>query len=123
MRAGGCCGGQFAQQQAVMAKDDIPRPDAEFQGRQDNFAAYVNDYLGDLRLVVGVMGAEIWRRVAWASRPRGCARARSGNRSVTPATADFFNSAAAPVYCPRGAGAGVLSWRDGSLVTPAAHAE
>ena len=55
-----------------MANDSIPRPDAQFHTRRNNFVTYVNGHLAKLGLAVGVMGAEIWGRVAWASRPRSC---------------------------------------------------
>ena len=55
-----------------MANDHIPRPDARFHGWQNNFVTYVNGYLADWGLAAGVMGAEIWAWVAWASRPRSC---------------------------------------------------
>ncbi len=45
MRAGGCCGGQLAQGQAVMANDYIPRPDARFPAWRNNFHTYVNGHL------------------------------------------------------------------------------
>ena len=105
-----------------MANDYIPRPDARFHAWRNNFVTAVNGHLADLGLAPGAMGAEIWGRVAWASRPRTCDPPPTGNRSVTAATADFFNSPAVPIYSPCGAGAGVLSSRDGSLATAAAHA-
>ena len=53
-----------------MANDSIPRPDAQFHAWQNNFVTYVNGHLVDSGLAPGVMGAEIWGRVAWASRAR-----------------------------------------------------
>ncbi len=55
-----------------MANDYIPRPDAQFHAWRNNFATYVNGHLADLGLAAGAMGAEIWSRVAWASRARSC---------------------------------------------------
>ena len=72
MRPGRCCAGQLAQGQAIMANDSIPRPDGRFHARQNNFVTYVNGHLADVGLAPGVMGAEIRRCVAWASRPRNC---------------------------------------------------
>ena len=53
-----------------MANDYIPHPHAQLHARRNNFATYVNGHLADLGLAAGAMGAEIWARVAWASRPR-----------------------------------------------------
>jgi hypothetical protein len=105
-----------------MANDYIPRPDARFHAWQNNFVTYVNGHLPDLGLAPGAMGAENWVRVAWASRPRSCDPTPPGNRSVTVATADFFNGPAVPIYPSCGAGAGAFSSRDGSQATVAAHA-
>ena len=55
-----------------MANDYVPRPDAQFHAWRNNFVTDVNGHLADLALAAGVMGAEIWGRVAWASRPRSC---------------------------------------------------
>jgi len=55
-----------------MANDYIPRPDARFHAWQSSFVTYVNGHLAGLGLAADVMGAEIWGRVAWASRPRTC---------------------------------------------------
>jgi hypothetical protein len=55
-----------------MANDCIPRPDIQFHIWQNNFVTYVNGRPADLGLAAGVMGAELWGRVAWASRPRSC---------------------------------------------------
>ena len=46
-----------------MANDYIPRPDAQFHARRNNFVTYVNGHLADLGLAPGVMGAEIWVKV------------------------------------------------------------
>jgi hypothetical protein len=55
-----------------MANDYIPRQDARFHARRNNFVTYVNGHLADWGLAGGVMGAEIRDRVAWVSRPRSC---------------------------------------------------
>ncbi len=105
-----------------MANDDIPRPATQFPARRNNFAAYVNGHLADLGLAAGVMEAEIRGRVAWASRPRSCDPPPPGNRSVTAATADFFNSPAVPIHSSCGAAVRTFSSRDSSKATVAAHA-
>jgi hypothetical protein len=81
-----------------MANDSIPCPDGPFHAWRNNFVTYVNGHLADLALAAGVMGAEIWGGVAWASRPRSCDPTPPGNRSVTVATTDFFNGPAVPIY-------------------------
>ncbi len=47
-----------------MANDYIPRPDARFPARQNNFVTYVNDHLAHSGLAPGLMGAKIWVKVA-----------------------------------------------------------
>jgi hypothetical protein len=54
-----------------MANDYIPRRDGQFHAWQHNFGTYVNGHPADWGLAAGVMGAEIWVRVPWVSRPRG----------------------------------------------------
>lgn len=46
-----------------MCNDHIPRSDAQFYARQNNFVTYVNGRLPDLGPVAGMVGAEIWVKV------------------------------------------------------------
>ena len=55
-----------------MANDYIPHPDAQFHARPNNFVTYVNGHLADFRLAGCVIGADIWGRVVWPSRPQTC---------------------------------------------------
>jgi len=56
-----------------MANNYIPRPHARFHAWQNNFVTYVNGHPAHLgHDAAGALGAQIWGRLAWASRPRTC---------------------------------------------------
>lgn len=41
-----------------MVNDSIPRPDAGFQARRNNFVAHVNGHVAELGFPAGVMGGQ-----------------------------------------------------------------